>query len=79
MPPSFALLIQNTDGNVLWEGTLHPNPEDDHFIVRPEQGPQMELPIFSSPPALSNERQWVWLLFGALGLLVVFKNAHTED
>ena len=76
---SFALLIQNTDGTVLWEGTLYPNPEQDYFVIRPGLGPQMELPIFSSPPALSNERQWVWLLFGGLGLLFVFRRRHLKE
>ena len=65
-PASFSLLFQNTSGETVWEGTLYPSSETDRFVVRPELGPQMELPIFSSPPALSTETQWVWLLFGGL-------------
>ncbi len=67
-----ALLIQNSQGRVIWEGTVYPNPGDDQLLIRPNLGPQIELPLLNSPPILLSSRRSVALLFGTLfGLMLV--------
>ena len=57
------ILIQNSEGKVIWEGILHPNDGTDKMVIRPGIGPQIELPLLDSPPVLSEDRIGVWALF----------------
>ena len=60
------LLFQTTDGTVVWEGILYPNSTNDHMILRPDVGPQIELPLHNSPPILYHFTNWIWWLFLSL-------------
>lgn len=66
---AIPLLFQNTQGSVLWEGTIHPNPTSDQIVIVEGEGPQTRLPLLNSPPHLYQGRTLIWLLFGSLGIL----------
>ncbi len=67
-----GLLVQNAGGRVIWEGTVYPNTGEDQLLIRPNMGPQIELPLLNSPPVLLHSRMIVATLFGTLfGLIVL--------
>ena len=69
-----ACLIQSTEGAVIWEGTLYPNPKSDHIQIREKYGVVMELPVLDSPPIQPNMKGFYWvecmLLLGFVGISV---------
>ena len=69
-----AVLIQSTEGAVIWEGSLYPNPKNDRIQIREGEGLVMELPVLNSPPVVPvpdpGFLYWLqfFIVFGVLGL-----------
>jgi hypothetical protein len=71
------LLFQTIDGMVIWEGILYPNSTNDHMILRPDVGPQIELSLHNSPPILYHYTNWIWWLFLSLfGWALIVRHVH---
>lgn len=67
-----SVLLQATEGSVIWEGSLYPNPKTDHIQIRQGEGLVMELPVLDSPPIVPDTDVLYWIqlfvVFGVLGL-----------